>query len=551
MFARDKKSRSLTVQPASHERKPGLSALRQMPRGVPDGRPRDPSIPSIPSAEFASDEEVTAALFYKTGGYQSQILLGEADGVLIGTRLDQEDRHLLTVAGSRSGKSVSAIIPNLLEYQGSALVTDPKAELANETALRRSIDLGQQVYVLDPFDKCSAAVRERGLLASFNPMSVLDPGSKTLVEDANLIADAIIVPSGGDAHWDESAKQFLQGVILHVATFPRYEGARHLCAVRDLISRGTDIDRDWLTTEQLDYLEEVFPDGNTPSGIGGLLQEMMLPPDENQIVYAAAYDLFSKPEKERGSVLSTLRRQTAFLDYPSMRAVLVNNSFADLGVLKSDSVGVTIYLCLPAGYMRTCNRWLRLFVYLALQAMERTPAQPPFKDGVKRAPVLFCLDEFPVLGYMPQLEEAAGQLAGFGVRLWPIIQDLTQLQALYKGRWETFIGNAGVLQFFGISDLTTLEYVSKLCGKISLAVEAQRHVTAGEKLGGGVGDSWSLQSFDLLPLHEARLFFDRDDPFARQLLFYQGFAPIIASRVRWYDHPFFRDKGAAGRKTGA
>jgi type IV secretion system protein VirD4 len=546
MFGRDKRPSSIVPQPGHDSEKPSSSALHQMPRGIPDDKKRNKT---IPSAEFASDELVLEELLYRNSGYRSQIVLGEIDGVLIGTKLHREDRHLLTVAGSRSGKSVSAIIPNLLEYQGSVLVTDPKAELANETALRRANDLSQKVYVLDPFGKSSQAIRDRNLLASFNPLSILQPGSATIVEDADLIADAIIVPSGGDAHWDESAKLFLQGLILHVATFSRYENGRHLGTVRDLINQGTEIDVAGLDAEKQELLKLLVPEGDdVPGGVTGLLHEMFLA-DEN-VVQAAAYDLFSKPEKERGSVLSTLRRQTAFLDLPSMRSVLVNNSFPGLGVLKSAARGVSIYLCLPAGYMRTCNRWLRLFVYLALQAMERTEAPRTGPGNERRAPVLFCLDEFPVLGYMPQLEEAAGQLAGFGVRLWPIIQDLTQLKALYKGRWETFIGNAGVLQFFGVSDLTTLEYISKLCGKVVVPVESERHVSANQRIDGAVGDSWAMQSFDLLPVHEARVFLDRDDPFARQLLLYQGLPPIIASRIRWYEHPFFRDKGAGGRAGG-
>ena len=61
---------------------------------------------------------------------------------------------------------------------------------------------------------------------------------------------------------------------------------------------------------------------------------------------------------------------------------------------------------------------------------------------------------------MRQIEDAAGQIASYGVKLWPILQDLGQLKALYKERWETFMGNAGVLQFFGNNDLTTLEWIS-------------------------------------------------------------------------------------------
>ena len=55
------------------------------------------------------------------------IFLGAAaDGTLLG--LD-DNRHCLTVAGSRAGKGVSVIVPNLCLYPGSALVIDPKGEI--------------------------------------------------------------------------------------------------------------------------------------------------------------------------------------------------------------------------------------------------------------------------------------------------------------------------------------------------------------------------------------------------------------------------------------
>ena len=120
----------------------------------------------------------------------------------------------------------------------------------------------------------------------------------------------------------------------------------------------------------------------------------------------------------------------------------------------------TVYLCLPAMRLGTHGRWLRLMIGMALEALERTG---PLKENQHR--VLFCLDEFAVLGHMQPIERAAGQIAGFGVKLWPVIQDLTQLQRDYQKAWETFMGNAGLLTFFGNTDLTTLEHISKRLGE--------------------------------------------------------------------------------------
>ncbi|HYD15419.1 MAG TPA: type IV secretory system conjugative DNA transfer family protein, partial [Hyphomicrobium sp.] len=118
---------------------------------------------------------------------------------------------------------------------------------------------------------------------------------------------------------------------------------------------------------------------------------------------------------------------------PELRASLSAHGF-DLSALKTAPKGLTIYLCLPAGRMATCNRWFRLFVNLAFEAMERERAKP-------KIPVLAVLEEFHVLGHMQQVEVAAALVAGFGMRLLIVLQDLTQLKRHYKDGWETFLGN--------------------------------------------------------------------------------------------------------------
>lgn len=96
--------------------------------------------------------------------------LGSLDGRLIGLA---DDRHMITVAGSRAGKGVSVIIPNLIFYPGSVLAIDPKGELASITARRRARDLKQKVFVLDPFERTADWVKP--YRASFNPMATLTP----------------------------------------------------------------------------------------------------------------------------------------------------------------------------------------------------------------------------------------------------------------------------------------------------------------------------------------------------------------------------------------
>jgi hypothetical protein len=55
-----------------------------------------------------------------------------------------------------------------------------------------------------------------------------------------------------------------------------------------------------------------------------------------------------------------------------------------------------------------------------------------------RTPTLFLLDEFAALGRLEAVERAMGLMAGYGLQLWPILQDLSQLRDLYGTRANTW-----------------------------------------------------------------------------------------------------------------
>jgi type IV secretion system protein VirD4 len=178
---------------------------------------------SVPQSRWQSSAllERSEALAYDPDDPGAKILVGTLGRKLVGIT---DNRHMMWVAGSRAGKSVG-LVNNLLLYGGSVIATDPKGELANITAARRA-ELGQKVHILDPFN--IVADRLSGFRANFNPMSILTPSSTTIIEDAGLIADALVIAAGKDPHWDETAKNFIEGVILHVATDPSYDGKRDL-----------------------------------------------------------------------------------------------------------------------------------------------------------------------------------------------------------------------------------------------------------------------------------------------------------------------------------
>ena len=486
--------------------------MDNLPRGLTHKYLKDQS---IPQARWQDQAAIAAhdALAYVPDNPDGKILLGAIGKRLIGVK---DNRHIQTIAGNRSGKSVT-VIANMLFYDGSVLAIDPKGELASITAARRA-ELGQRVFVVDPFGRVKGKAKK--YRARYNPLMTLDADSESVIEDAMQIIDALIVKSGEekDPHWNESAAQSLLGFVLYARFGSDVEDKdRNLVTVRRLVK----------TARRQEQIDEKTAGYAVPrrimAGIGHLFNGKH--DDIAEAIEGSVRGLYEKSPDEMASVLSTMNRHTAFLDFRSMRKTLSGHDF-DLRDLKRKKMSV--YLCLPANRMGSCNRWLRLFVNQLIDAMEA-------EDTVPDAPVLAVLDEFPVLGKLQALEDAAGQIASFSLRLWTVLQDWAQGKAIYGERWESFAANCGVSQWFANIDLTTTEYISKRLGKTPVLATSQSDTSYDQIEKGMGGRSRSKELYDLLTHDEVARAFARNDPLKRQLIMLAGLHPMVLQRVEYWN----------------
>jgi type IV secretion system protein VirD4 len=187
---------------------------------------------------------------------------------------------------------------------------------------------------------------------------------------------------------------------------------------------------------------------------------------------------------------------------------------------------MTVYLCLSAPKFPVFSRWLRLVLTSALDEMTDTLRPPPL-------PVCFMLDELATLGHLAVVENAVGLAAGYGVQLVTVFQDVAQMRDLYKGRWASFIGNAGIRVLFNLDDFETAEYWSKFIGgRLVESVNLSQDI-----YGITQGQSRSEVVRPLLTPDEIMLQFAA----GKMLVLKQGARPIIADRV-----PYYVDPGLSG-----
>jgi type IV secretion system protein VirD4 len=382
----------------------------------------------------------------------------------------RSDRHLVTVGPNGSGKTRRLLLVNaLLLKNWSILVVDPKGTLAALTGPYRESQHPNSVTVIDPFGvlerEYPALVKRYPFLksAGLNSVAALDPDSDDFSDDARGLAEAIIrVEDKDHPHWERSAQDLVTGLIMcdRIENGPQSS----LVAVRD-----------WVGAEA--------------SALAHEIKDNLLPLARGRYgVIAAKLNRFTKitaENRELLSILSASQTQTAWLDsLPIQRDV--SKGTIDFGRMKYEPK--TVYLILPPRYLATHSTWLRLMVTAVLQPLMRSvrPAT---------VPVLFMLDEFAQLGHLPMIENNLALMREYGVKLWPVFQDLAQAQDIYKTRWESFIGNAGVLQSFAPQDSTTRKYLSELSGQRLYWLETTSHsssATSGPHPGStrGSQDGW-------------------------------------------------------------
>ena len=458
------------------------------------------------------------------------------DGLLIGRnpgtgRLLRYDgpAHLITLAPTRAGKGVGTVIPNLLAAERSVLVIDPKGEnarIAGEARRRFGT-----VHVLDPFEVSGIPS------AAYNPLDRLTPDSLDLGEDAASLTEALVMDPPGqvtEAHWNEEAKAILGGLIMFCVCHEDRE-RRCLATVREYLT---------LPPEKLRALLELMQDSDAAGGL----------------IARAANRFLGKADREAASVLSNAQRHTHFLDSPRIARCLARSDFAFSDLRHRIT---SVFLVLPPNRMDAYSRWLRLLVSQALQDIARdaevsatqaeatgapaalsasgevpdassahsgAPVAPLSATGRLRSPALFLLDEFAALGRLEAVERAMGLMAGYGLQLWPILQDMSQLRDLYGDRANTFIANAGVQQVFGVNDFETAKWLSQMIGQ-----ETSRFQTDSFKPGDGPSFSNHLTGRDLLTPDEIMQM-----PPELQLLRVQGQPSALAQKLRYYADPEFK-----------
>ena len=413
-----------------------------------------------------------------------------------------DDRHIITMAGSRAGKGISRIIVNLLLWWHNAIIIDPKGENAAITAHN---SIRAQAYVIDPYGMVKnvfprgedpSSSKTPPIRAKYNPLQDIDPFSPTAIETIKVLLEAIVYSqSAANKQWERTPKTIIGGVIGHVLTAEEFQEERSLVIVYRLLN-GSDDELKQLVIRMRENraMGDYIPNG-------GNALEMAI-------------------RESRQSFKSAVVTSLEWITYPKMQELIGGES--DFSMMDIATNPMSIYLCFDIEKLEQQSQFVRIFFLMAFHAMINP------RGGTKTKKVLFLMDEFFTLGYLPMLEKGAQYIAGEGIKLWPIIQNISMIESLYGKTWSNFIEAAGVVEAFGLSsgdNEGTAHWVHKKLGESR---------SANLKLGDAAK---SMDTLSLMTQSELEQEFRREDD--RSIVFIKGADPMVLRRKPYWElfHP--------------
>jgi type IV secretion system protein VirD4 len=312
---------------------------------------------------------------------------------------------------------------------------------------------GSTIIDLNPFN-----VLDMGS-TGFNPIASMDVGEE-FPDDALELAESVIRVEGKDPHWGQSAQELVAALIMYV---------------RLVIPGGSFADVRALLGQDDDGIRAMV---RSPSNfqfngrsLPGMLETAIEEGWDEIAVKVARFGDINPENRELHGVISTALTQTRWLDSRPIKADLQRAPY-DFSALKENPT--TVYLVLPARRLVTHSAWLRLMIASVIQKLMRDTRR-------SRVPVLFMLDEYFALAEgdgFPVIQRNMALFRGYGIKLLTVWQDLAQAKALYGPEgFESFLGNAGVVQTFAPQDVVTAEYFSQRSGQTTREI-----VTTGRAL---------------------------------------------------------------------
>ena len=428
-------------------------------------------------------------------------------GIIVGKRGSDYlvfggQQHVLMSAPTRSGKGVGVVIPNLLNWPDSVVVLDIKQENWDLTAGFRAAH-GQACYLFNPAAEDRRTHR-------YNPLDYISNDPAFRINDAQKIS-SMLYPDlpGVDPIWNASCRSLFVGIVLYLKETPTLR-----CTLGQVL-------RSTLTSEDTAKHFKGIIEAREAAGV----------PLSAECVAALNDFVAVTSDNTRSSIKKTFTSRLELFLNPVIDAATAHSDF-DLRDLRKRKI--SLYVGITPDNL---DRLQPIVNLLFQQILDQNTRELPNQNSAIRYSCLLLMDEFTAIGRINVLSKGISYIAGYNLRMLPIIQSPAQLREVYgKDAADTFTVNHALQIVFAPREVAVAKEISEALGYEtvkSTSLSKAKNIFAQQKANISISD----QRRALLLPQEVR-----DIGNDNALLLLEGTPPIQCQKIRYYEDKMFTER---------
>ena len=448
------------------------------------------------SASWGSVRELDKKYRDKDAG--KNVILTQHLQMSMNGKLHRRNLLQIIVGGSGSGKTRFLAKPNLMLANASFIVTDPKGEMLRAVG---NLFL-EEGYVLRVFDLIDPSKSD-----CYNPFCYIRKDADVFKLIDNFIKNT--TPKGAKANdpfWEKSETALDAALMLYLLHEAPPED-QNMETILYMIENGGAKEEDDDYQSPLDLLFEALEEEQ---------------PDH---IAVRQYHIFKQAAgKTAKSILVSAAVRLASFTLPEIQRITASD---DMELGKLGERKQAIFCIIPDSNDASLNFLVGMLYTQAFQELYFQADK--VHQGALPVPVRLMFDEFANVALPDGYARLQATMRSRNIMSTIILQNISQLKALFKDDWEGIIGNADSFIYLGGNEQSTHKYISELLGKETIDTK-----TSSQSKGrnGSFSQNFQQAGRELMTPDEVRRLDNKD-----AIVLIRGEKPVIDEKYDILKHP--------------
>ena len=413
-------------------------------------------------------------------------------------KLHRRNLLQIIVGGSGSGKTRFLAKPNLMLANASFIVTDPKGEMLRAVG---NLFL-EEGYVLRVFDLIDPSKSD-----CYNPFCYIRKDADVFKLIDNFIKNT--TPKGAKANdpfWEKSETALDAALMLYLLHEAPVED-QNMETILYMIENGGAKEEDDDYQSPLDLLFEALEEEQ---------------PDH---IAVRQYHIFKQAAgKTAKSILVSAAVRLASFTLPEIQRITASD---DMELGKLGERKQAIFCIIPDSNDASLNFLVGMLYTQAFQELYFQADK--VHQGALPVPVRLMFDEFANVALPDGYARLQATMRSRNIMSTIILQNISQLKALFKDDWEGIIGNADSFIYLGGNEQSTHKYISELLGKETIDT---RTSSQSKGRNGSFSQNFQQTGRELMTPDEVRRLDNKN-----AIVLIRGEKPVIDEKYDILKHP--------------